>query len=66
MRRPPAIAGLFTALAAGLALIAVAAWHGGARVPALAAAVLAAWMAGLVVRLVRGARRPPPGDSRIQ
>jgi len=66
VRRPPAIAGLFTALAAGLALIAVAAWHGGARVPALAAAVLAAWMAGLVVRLVRGPRRPPPEDSRIQ
>jgi hypothetical protein len=57
---------LFTVLAAGLALIAVAAWRGGARVPALAAAVLAVWMAGLVVRLVRGARRPPPGDSRIQ
>jgi hypothetical protein len=66
MRRPPPIAGLFTVLAAGLALIAVAAWNGGARVPALAAAVLALWMAGLVFRLLRGTRRPPPGDSRIQ
>jgi hypothetical protein len=66
VRRPPAIAGLFTVLAAGLALIAVAAWHGGARVPALAAAVLAVWMAGLVVRVVRSPRRPPPEDSRIQ
>ena len=53
MRRPPPIAGLFTVLAAGLALIAAAAWNGGARVPALAAAVLALWMAGLVFRLLR-------------
>jgi hypothetical protein len=66
VRRPPPIAGLFTALAAGLTLIAVAAWNGGARVPAFAAAVLALWMVGLVIRLLRGPRRPPPGDSRIQ
>ena len=66
MRRPPPIAGLFAVLAAGLALIAVAAWNGGARVPALAAAVLATWKAGLVVRLLRVPRRPPPDDSRIQ
>ena len=66
MRRPPPIAGLFAVLAAGLALIAVAAWNGGARVPALAAAVLATWMAGLALRLLRGPRRPPPDDSRIQ
>jgi hypothetical protein len=66
MRRPPPIAGLFALLAAGLALIAVAAWGGGARVPAFAAAVLAAWMVGLVVKLLRGPRRPPPEDSRIQ
>ena len=45
VRRPPPIAGLFTLLAAGLAVIAVAA-GGGAKVPAFAAAVLAAWMAG--------------------
>ena len=32
VRRPPPIAALFTALAAGLALIAVAAWGGGAHV----------------------------------
>ncbi|HEY3612606.1 MAG TPA: hypothetical protein VGK92_02825 [Gaiellales bacterium] len=66
MRRPPPIAALFTVLAAGLALIAVAAWGGGATVPALAAAVLAVWMAGLVLRLVFGPRKPPSGDSRIQ
>jgi hypothetical protein len=66
MRRPPPIAGLFTVLAAGLAAIAVAAWNGGARVPALAAAVLATWMAGVVLRLLRGTRRPPSDDSRIQ
>jgi hypothetical protein len=54
VRRPPPIAALFTLLAAGLALIAVAAWNGGARVPALAAAVLAAWMGGLALRTVRG------------
>jgi hypothetical protein len=66
MRRPPPIAGLFAVLAAGLGLIAVAAWNGGARVPALAAAVLATWMAGLVVRLLRVPRRRPPDDSRIQ
>jgi hypothetical protein len=66
VRRPPPIAGLFAVLAAGLALIAVAAWNGGARVPAFAAAVLALWMVGLVIRLLRGPRRPPPEDSRIQ
>ena len=56
MRRPPPIAGLFILLAAGLALIAAAAWEGGARVPAFAAAVLAAWMAGLALRSIRGPR----------
>jgi integrase/recombinase XerC len=73
VRRPPPIAALFTVLAAGLALIATAAWGGGAHVAAVAAAVLAIWMAGLVVRLVmppksaprtnRGFGRfiPPPG-----
>jgi hypothetical protein len=66
VRRPPPIAGLFTVLAAGLALIAVAAWGGGAKVPALAAGVLALWMAGLALRLLVGPRRPPPDDSRIQ
>jgi hypothetical protein len=65
MRRPPPIAGLFTVLAAGLALIAVAAWGGGARVPALAAAVLAVWMAGLALRLLLGVR-PRGRDSRIR
>ena len=53
VRRPPPIAALFTVLATGLAVIAVGAWGGGAQVPAVAAAVLAAWMAGLVVRLRR-------------
>jgi hypothetical protein len=66
VRRPPPVAGLFCLLAAGLALIAVAAWGGGARVPAFAAAVLAAWMAGLALRALRGPRRPSGEDSRIQ
>jgi hypothetical protein len=66
VRRPPPIAGLFTVLAAGLTLIAVAAWGGGAKVPAFAAAVLALWMAGIVLRLLFGPRRRPPDDSRIQ
>jgi hypothetical protein len=56
VRRPPPIAALFVLLAAGLALIAVAAWNGGARVPAFAAAVLAAWMAGLALRSIAGPR----------
>jgi hypothetical protein len=66
VRRPPPIAALFTVLAGGLALIAVAAWGGGAKVPALAAAVLAAWMAGLALRLLFGPRTRPPEDSRIR
>jgi hypothetical protein len=66
MRRPPPIAALFTALAAGLALIAVAAWGGGAHVAALAAGVLSAWMAGLVVRLVAPARKRREDDPRIR
>ena len=53
VRRPPPIAALFTLLAAGLALIAVAAWDGGAPIPAVAAAVLAAWMAGIALRTLR-------------
>jgi hypothetical protein len=47
---------LFVLLAAGLALIAVAAWNGGARVASFAAAVLAVWMAGLALRSFRGPR----------
>jgi hypothetical protein len=66
MRRPPPIAGLFAVLAAGLTLIAVAAWGGGARVPALAAAVLAAWMAWLALRLLIGPRGPKREDTRIR
>jgi hypothetical protein len=66
VRRPPPIAALFTVLTAGLALIAVAAWGGGARVPAVAAAVLAAWMAGLALRLILGPRRARGEDSRIR
>jgi hypothetical protein len=66
MRRPPPIAGLFTVLAAGLALIAVAAWGGGARVPAVAAAVLATWMAWLALRLLTGPRKPRREDTRIR
>lgn len=62
MRRPPAIAGLFTLLALGLAVIALAAWNGGANVPAFAALVLAAWMAGIVVKMVLAPRRRPPAD----
>jgi hypothetical protein len=60
VRRPPPIAGLFSLLAVGLAMIAVAAWNGGAKVPAFAAIVLAAWMAGIVVKLVLAPRRRPP------
>jgi hypothetical protein len=66
VRRPPPIAALFTLLAAGLAVIAVSAWGGGAHVAALAAAVLAAWMAGLVVRLVVPCRKPSGDDPRIR
>ena len=66
MRRPPPIAALFTVLTAGLTLIALAAWGGGAHVPALAAAVLALWMAGLVLRLLFGGRRPRGEDSSIR
>ena len=66
MRRPPPIAALFTVLVAGLALIAVAAWGGGAHVAAVAAAVLAIWMAGLVVRLVMPPKKRPEDESRIR
>jgi hypothetical protein len=66
VRRPPPIAALFTVLAAGLALIAVAAWRGGAHVPAGAAAVLAVWMAGLAARLIAGPRRARGEDSSIR
>jgi hypothetical protein len=66
VRRPPPIAGLFTLLAAGLALIAVAAWGGGARIPAFAAAVLAVWMAGLALRTLRRPRRTPGEDSTFR
>ena len=61
MRRPAPIALLFVLLAAGLAVIALAAWDGGARVPAFAAGVLAAWMAGLALRALR---RPRPRAPR--
>jgi hypothetical protein len=66
VKRPPPIAALFCALAAGLALIAVAAWGGGAPVPALAAGVLAAWMAGLALRALRGPRGASGEDSSIR
>jgi hypothetical protein len=66
MRRPPAIAGLFALLAAGLAVIALAAWDGGARVPAFAAAVLAAWMAWVALKTLRRPTRPPREDSKIR
>jgi hypothetical protein len=59
VRRPPPIAGLFVILAAGLALIAKAAWGGGARAAAFAAAVLAVWMASLALRALRGSPRRP-------
>jgi hypothetical protein len=66
VRRPPPIAALFALLSAGLTVIAIAAWGGGAHVAALAAAVLAAWMAGLVVRLVAPPRKPSEDDPRIR
>jgi hypothetical protein len=66
MRRPPPIAGLFTVLAAGLALIAVSAWRGGAHAASFGAGVLAIWMAGLALRALRGPGRPPGEDSSIQ
>jgi nucleoside permease NupC len=66
VRRPPPIAALFTVLTAGLAVIAVGAWGGGAHVAAVAAAVLAAWMAGLVVRLVMPPRKRAEDDPRIR
>jgi hypothetical protein len=66
VRRPAPIALLFVLLAAGLALIAAAAWQGGARVPAFAAAVLAAWMAGLALRALRRPRRRSSGDRSIR
>jgi hypothetical protein len=66
VRRPPPIAVLFTLLAAGLAVIAVGGWRGGAHVAAVAAAVLAAWMAGLVVRLLVPPRKRSDDESRIR
>ncbi|HET6171572.1 MAG TPA: hypothetical protein VFD90_03130 [Gaiellales bacterium] len=66
MRRPPPIAALFTVLAAGLTVIAVSAWGGGAHVAAVAAAVLAVWMAGLVVRLVVPPRKRSGNGPRIR
>jgi hypothetical protein len=66
VRRPPPIAALFTVLAAGLGVIAVGAWGGGAHVAAVAAAVLATWMAGLVVRLLTPPRKPSKHDPRIR
>jgi hypothetical protein len=66
VRRPPPIAALFALLAAGLTVIAVGAWGGGAHVAAVAAAVLAAWMAGLVVRLLAPPRKRPRDDQRIR
>jgi hypothetical protein len=47
---------LFGALAAGLAVIALAAWRGGAVPIALAALVLALWMAGNAIQAVRRPR----------
>jgi hypothetical protein len=66
VRRPPPIAALFTVLAIGLGVIAKAAWGGGAHVAALAAGVLALWMAGLVVRLVRPPQKRSGSDPRIR
>jgi fatty acid desaturase len=66
VRRPPPIAGLFALLAVGLAVIAIAAWGGGAKVPAFAAAVLAVWMAGLVCTSIRGRKKPTSDDSSIR
>jgi hypothetical protein len=66
VRRPPPIAALFTLLAAGLAVIAVGAWGGGAHVAAVAAAVLATWMGGLVVRLLVPRRKASGDDPRIR
>jgi hypothetical protein len=66
VRRPPPIAALFTVLAAGLTVIAVGAWGGGAHVAAVAAGVLAVWMAGLAVRLVVPPRKRPRNDPRIR
>jgi hypothetical protein len=66
VRRPPPIAGLFTLLAAGLAVIALAAWGGDAKVPAFAAAVLAVWMAGLAFASIRRRKKPSADDSSIR
>ena len=66
MRRPPPIAGLFTVLAAGLALIAVAAWGGGAQGARAGGRRARALDGGLALRLLVGPRRPPADDSRIQ
>ena len=41
---------LFGVLAAGLLAIAIAAWRGGQPIPALGAAVIAAWLAALAIR----------------
>jgi hypothetical protein len=47
------MAGLFLALAIGLAVIAGAAAHAGRWVPAVAGAVLALWLASIAVRAAR-------------
>jgi hypothetical protein len=47
------MAGLFLALAIGLAVIAGAAAHAHRWVPAVAAAVLALWLASVAVRAAR-------------
>ncbi|MFM7247690.1 MAG: hypothetical protein ACKO2Y_09505 [Actinomycetota bacterium] len=52
-----AIAALFAVLAAGLAVIAVAAWRGGLGIAALGAAVLAAWLLTMAVTAARRVRR---------
>jgi hypothetical protein len=48
---------LFGALAAGLGLIAVAAWRGGAYPVAVASCVLAVWLATLAIRSAASGRR---------
>ncbi len=44
---------LFTVLAAGLAVVAWSAWHGGLKIPAVGAFVLAAWLVWMAGRGLR-------------
>jgi hypothetical protein len=47
---------LFGVLAIGLLVVAWAAWHGGQRIPAIGAAVIAIWMASLAAGGLRRRR----------